>query len=33
MNESALQRFYNYSFYPRDSKIYSDERFINSDNG
>ena len=33
INESQLQRFYNYPIYPRDSEIYSDERFVNIDNG
>ena len=33
MNESELQRVYNYPIYPRDSKIYSDKRFVNIDNG
>ena len=33
MNESELQRFYNYPLYPRDSKIYSDRGFVNIDNG
>ena len=33
MNESQLQRVYNYPIYPRDSKIYSDKGFINIDNG
>ena len=33
MNESELQRFYNYPIYPRDSKIYSDKEFVNIDNG
>ena len=33
MNESQLQKFYNYPIYPRDSKKYSDKRFINIDNG
>ena len=33
MNESELQRVYNYSIYPRDSKIFSDEGFVNIDNG
>ena len=28
MNESQLQRVYNYSIYPRDSKIYSDKGFV-----
>ena len=29
MNESELQRVYNYKIYPRDSKIYSDKGFVN----
>ena len=33
MNESHLQRVYNYPIYPRDSKIYSDKGFVNIDNG
>ena len=33
MNESQLQKVYNYDIYPRDSKIYSDKGFINIDNG
>ena len=33
MNESELQRIYNYPIYPRDSKIYSDKGFVNIDNG
>ena len=33
MNESELQRVYNYPIYPRDSKIYSDKGFANIDNG
>ena len=33
MNESELQRVYNYPIYPRDSKIYSDKGFFNIDNG
>ena len=33
MNESQLQRVYNYPIYPRDSKIYSDRRFVNIDKG
>ena len=33
MNESELQRVYNYPIYPRDSKIYSDKGFVNIDNG
>ena len=33
MNESELQRVYNYPIYPRDSKIYSDKGFVNIGNG
>ena len=33
MNESQLQRIYNYPIYPRDSKIYSNGGFVNIDNG
>ena len=33
MNESQLQKVYDYSIYPRDSQIYSDRRFVNIDNG
>ena len=33
MNESQLQRIYNYPIYHRDSKIYSDKGFVNIDNG
>ena len=33
MNESELQKIYNYNIYPRDSKIYSDKGFVNIDNG
>ena len=29
MNESQLQKIYNYPIYPRDSKIYSDRGFVN----
>ena len=32
MNESDIQRVYNYPLYPRDSKIYSDKGFVNFDN-
>ena len=32
MNEFELQRVYNYPIRPRDSKIYSDKRFVNIDN-
>ena len=33
MNESQLQKVYNYPIYPKDSKIYSDKGFANIDNG
>ena len=33
MNESKLQRVYIYRIYPRDSRIYSDKRFVNIDDG
>ena len=33
MNESELQRVFNYPIYPRDSKIYSDRGFAKIDNG
>ena len=33
MNESQLQRVYNYPIYPIDSKIYSDRGFVNIDDG
>ena len=33
MNESETKRVCNYSINPRDSKIYSDKRFVNIDNG
>ena len=33
MNESELQKVYNYLFYPRASKIYSDKSFVNLDDG
>ena len=33
MNEFQLQKVYNYSIYRRDSKIYSDKGFVNTDNG
>ena len=29
MNESELQKVYNYPIYPRDSKTYSDKGFVN----
>ena len=32
MNESQLQKIYNYPIYPRDSKTHSDKRFVNVDN-
>ena len=31
MNESELQRVYNYAIYPRDSKINSDRGLVNID--
>ena len=33
VNESRLRKIYNYPIYPIDSKIYSDKRFVNIDNG
>ena len=33
MNESELQRVYNYPIYLRDSKMYSDRAFVNVDDG
>ena len=33
MNEPQLQKYSNYPIYPRDSKIYSNQGFINIDNG
>ena len=33
MNESPLQKTYIFPIYPRDSGIYSDEPFVNIDNG
>ena len=33
MNESQLQRVYNFHIYPRDSKLYSDKGFVNIDDG
>ena len=33
MNESQLQKVYNYPIYPRDIKIYSDKGFVKIDNG
>ena len=33
INESQLQKVYIYPIYPKDSKIYSDKRFVNIDNG
>ena len=33
MNESQLQRVYSYPIYPGGSKIYSDNEFVNIDNG
>ena len=33
MNESQLQKFYNYPIYPRDSKICSDREIVNIGDG
>ena len=33
MNESDLQRVYNYRIYPRDSRILTDKGFVNIDDG
>ena len=33
MNESQLQKVYNYPIHPRDSKLHSDTSFVNIDNG
>ena len=33
MNESQLQKFYEYKIYPRDIKINSDRGFVNIDDG
>ena len=33
LNESQLQKYNNYLILPRDSKKYSDKRFVNIDNG
>ena len=33
MDESQLQKIYNYNIYPRDSKLISDKRFVNFDEG
>ena len=33
MNESELQKIYNYPIYPRGSKTYSDRGFVNIDDG
>ena len=33
MNESQLQRSYNYPIYPKNSKIHSDRGFVNLDDG
>ena len=33
MIEAQLQKIYNYSIYPRDSKIYSDRALVNIDDG
>ena len=33
MNESQLQKIYNYPIYPRDSMLYSNEGFVNTYDG
>ena len=33
INESQLQKIFNYPIYPRDSKIHSDKGFVNIDDG
>ena len=33
MDESQLQKFYNYPIYPRSIKVYFDKGFVNLDNG
>ena len=33
MDESELQKIYNFPKYPRDSKIYSDKGYVNIDDG
>ena len=33
MNESQLQKIYNYTIYPRDSEIYSDKGIVNIGDG
>ena len=33
MNESQVQKIYNYSIYPRDDKVYSDKGFVIIDDG
>ena len=33
LNESELQRVYNYRYNPRDTKILSDKGVVNIDNG
>ena len=33
LNESGIQRIFNYNINHRDSKIYSDKVFVNIDNG
>ena len=33
MSESQLQKIYKYPIYPRDSKIYSNKGFVNTDDG
>ena len=33
MNEIDLEKVLNYPVYPRDSRIYSDKKFVNIDDG
>ena len=33
MNDSQLQKIYNYPMYPKDSEKYSDNGFVDIDNG
>ena len=33
MNESELQRVYKYHIHPTNSRLYSDQGFVNIDNG
>ena len=33
MNESELQKIYNFNIYPRGPKVITDKGFVNTDNG